>query len=84
MLTLVIAVTELHRLILKNSDNLLQATSVRVELKLDSECTLHHLNVTKLTKSFLVKKSKDKMTCHLAQLSKGFNLVLFIGFVTTQ
>ena len=84
MLAFVIALTKLHGLVPKHSNNLLPATSLRIELKLNSECTLHSLNVTKFSKSIVVKNSKDKMTCHLAQLSKGFNVELFKGFVTTQ
>ena len=45
---------------------------------------LHYLYVTKLSKSILTKNSKDKMTYHLAQLTKGFNLQIFIGFTSTQ
>ena len=84
MLAFVIALTELHCLIPKHLKNLLPSSNVSIEMKLDSECMLYFLNVTKFSKSILVKNSKDKMTCHLAQLSKGFNLQLFIGFTPTQ
>ena len=57
---------------------------MRIEFKLDSECQLHSLNVNKLSKSILTKNAKDKMLCHLAQLSKGFNLLIYIGFTPTQ
>ena len=84
MLVFVIGLTELHALILKHSDNLLPSSNVRIEFKLESECTLHSLNVTKLSKFILTKNAKDKMVCHLAQLSKRFNLQIFIGFTPTQ
>ena len=63
---------------------LLPDSAVHIEFKLDSECTLHSLNVNKLSKSILTKNAKDNMVCHLAQLSKGFNLLIYIGFTPTQ
>ena len=57
---------------------------VRVDFKIDSECTLHSLNVNKLSKSILIKNAKDKMSCHLTQITKGFNVVAHIGFTPTD
>ena len=85
MLSFVIALNELHALILRHSDSLLpNSAAVRIEFKLDSVCTLHSLNVNKLSKSILTKNAKDKMVCNLAQLSKGFNLLIYIGFTSTD
>ena len=42
------------------------------------------LDVNKLSKSILIKKAKDKMSCHFAQLSKGFNVTIHIGFTPTD
>ena len=42
------------------------------------------LNVNKLSKSILIKNAKDKMSCHLAQITKGFNVVAHIGFTPTD
>ena len=57
---------------------------VRVDFLLDSECTLHSLNINKLSKSILIKNAKDKLTCHLAQISKGYNITINIGFTSTD
>ena len=57
---------------------------VRVDFLLDSECTLHSLNINKLSKSILIKNAKDKLTCHLAQLSKGYNVIINIGYTSTD
>ena len=67
-----------------HSDNLLPQSGVRIEFKVDSECMLHSLNVERLPKSILVKNSKEKMTIHLSQISKGYNLECFIGFVAKK
>ena len=80
MLAFVIGLSELHSLILKHSISLLPESMVRVDFKIDSECTLHSLNVNKLSKSILIKNAKDKMICHLAQITKGYNIVAHIGF----
>ena len=70
---------------MKHSDSLLPSSkTVRVEFKLDSVCTLHSLNVNKLSKSILVKNAKDKMLCNLSQLSKGFDLLIHVGFTSTD
>ena len=85
LLAFVIALNELHALVLKHSDSLLPSSkTVRVEFKLDSVCTLHSLNVNKLSKSILVKNAKDKMVCNLSQLSKGFDLLIYIWFTSTD
>ena len=73
-----IGLIELHALILKHSDTLLPGSTVHIEFKLDSECTLYLLNVNKLSKSLLTNNAKDKMVCPLAQLSKGSNLLIYI------
>ena len=75
MLAFIIGLNELHGLISKHSLSLLLESTVRIDFMLDSECTLHSLNVNRLSKSILIKNSKDKMVCHLAQITKGFNLV---------
>ena len=84
MLALVIGLSELHTLISKHSISLLPASMVRVDFLLDSECTLHSLNINKLSKSILIKNAKDKMTCHLAQISKGYNVTIRIGYTPTD
>ena len=40
--------------------------------------------VNRLSKSILIKNAKDKMVCHLAQLTKGFNIIAYIGFTPTD
>ena len=60
MLAFVIGLSELHSLISKHSVSLLPASMVRVDFLLDSECTLHSLNINKLSKSILIKNAKDK------------------------
>ena len=57
---------------------------MRVEFKLDSLCTLFSLNVNRLSKSILVKNAKDKMQMNLSQLSKGFNLLIYVGYTSTD
>ena len=84
MLAFVIGLSELHGLISKHSVSLLPESMVRVDFKIDSECTLHSLNVNKLSKSILIKNAKDKMSCHLAQITKGFNVVAHIAFTPTD
>ena len=51
MLAFVIGLSELYSLISKHSISLLPASMVRVDFLLDSECTLHSLNINKLSKS---------------------------------
>ena len=67
MLAFVIALNELHNLVSRHSISLLPQSLVRVDFLLDSECTLHSLNINKLSKTILIKNAKDKLTCHLAQ-----------------
>ena len=85
LLAFIIALNEVHALILKHSDSLLPSSkTVKVEFKLDSVCTLHSLNVNRLSKSILVKNAKDKMQCNLSQLSKGFDLLIYVGYTSTD
>merc|ERR1711873_121304 len=57
---------------------------VQVDFLVDSECTLHSLNINKLSKSILIKNAKDRLTCHLSQLSKGYNILINIGYTPTE
>ena len=50
MLAFVIGLSELHSLVSKHSISLLPESMGRVDFKIDSECTLHSLNVNKLSK----------------------------------
>ena len=84
MLAFIVGLDKLHGLISKHSLSLLPESTVRIEFKLDSECNLHSLNVNRLSKSILIKNAKDKMVCHLAQLTKGFNIIVYIGFTPTN
>ena len=87
MLAFVIGLSELHNLISRHSISLLPESMVRVDFLLDSECTLHSLNINKLSKIAKLRQScvhnlqKTTFVCTIATDNFCFQLLTFVCLI---
>ena len=83
LLAFSIGLTEIYNMVLSHQKSIFNDHQVDLYLLIDSMCTIHSLNVQRISKSILQRNVKNQCQSVITQITKMFPLMVRICYIDT-